>query len=111
MLEILWEAPPQYTARGKKTLMVSCKCLACWSIRDFRKTRVTTWITKTCWCSRKSVFSKWDKSYGFTYLAEAPLSVEWRRRLYVACVCWDKAFIDVLDWWFKRDCGCKKYKK
>jgi hypothetical protein len=110
LLEILGVASPQYTDRWKKTLMLSCKCLLCWNIRDYRKTRVVNGLTKSCWCWRKAVFSKWDRLFGFTYLAEAPNSVLGGRRLYVSCLCWDKEFLDILAWYNKKDCWCWKYK-
>lgn len=105
-LKVICEAPAQYTERGKKTLMLRCLCSLCGNIRDYRKTRVTTWKTISCGCGKLREIKPWDTFRDLAVLIEAPRAntlAKWRQ-LYVLCKCWHKYIIPIASWWVLKNC-------
>lgn len=108
MIEIIWIWKPQYTDRGKKTLMLICKCLLCWVVKEFRKVRVLSGQTQSCWCSRLSKVKRWDSYWALVVISEAPRTrdIKKMRQLYVLCLCWNKTIVPIDRWRHQKNCGC-----
>lgn len=99
--------PPQYTDRGKKTLMLYCECTSCWVKKLFRKARVDSWQTKSCGCLKLKKVRPWYKYNDLTILIEAPRmrNRAKSRQLYVICKCWKKFLLALSNWWITKNCG------
>jgi len=113
-LKVLKQGEPQYTSRWKKTLMVLCECTNCGKIKLFRKARVDSWQTKSCWCLKLKEVKPWSKYYDLTILIEWPRmqNIKRKRQLYVLCKCWNKFLLPLAQWWIAKRCkNCNKNKK
>ena len=110
MLEILWEADAQYTDRGKKTLMLLCRC-ECWTVRAFRKDRVISGETKFCWCKNKLTIVKGNLYWELVILSEWPRDkkTNLRQVLCLCTRCWGKTLIPLASWGIKSNCWCKRW--
>ena len=108
MLEILWDADAQYTYRGKKTLMLWCRC-ECWKERAFRKDRVISWETQFCWCRNRLKIVKWLVYKEMVLLWEWPKNKKTKlRQLLCLCTrCGWKTLIPIASWGLKSNCWCK----
>ena len=100
-------ASPQYTSRGRKTLMISWRCSYCGVVKAFRKARIDSWKTNSCGCAKLRVIKMWSVYHDLTVLVEAPKTRDKykSRQLLVRCKCSKKILINISEWWHKKSCG------
>lgn len=108
-VRVIGVGTPQYTSRGKKTLMVIGECTYCGTRKLFRKARIDSGQTKSCWCLKLKKIAPWTTYSWLTVLMEAPRmrNRTRSRQLYVECKCWNKTLVPIKQWWTKKTCGCK----